>query len=260
MMIRFRPGFTALHRQLEKLDGVNKWTGIIQEWLYPPTCLLCGDPGHGGLDLCRPCAEALPYIGVACPRCALPLAAPVPLICGACQKKPPVFQAAYALLRYDETGPSGHLIKSLKFGDRHAGARLLGALLAERLAQRPDLPEAIIPVPLHPSRYVKRGFNQSIEIARTVSRHLKIPLDPESCRRTRATAPQASLPAGERRKNVRGVFAVQGLPYRHVAILDDVVTTGSTVNEIARILRRAGAERIEVWACARAGSINGRPR
>lgn len=254
MMIRAGWAVGAIRRQLEKVGAVNKWPRIIQDWLYPPTCLLCGDPGDGGLDLCRPCADSLPYVGIACPRCARPLSAPVPLLCGACQKKPPAFHASVALLEYDTQGPAGHLVKSLKFGARYPAARLLGTLLAERLHGRSDLPEAIIPVPLHESRYRKRGFNQAIEIARTVSRRLDIPLDLTACRRIRATVAQARLPAGERRGNLRKAFAARpGLVHRHVAILDDVVTTGTTVNEVARTLRWAGVEKIEVWACARTG-------
>lgn len=254
MMIRAGWAVGAIRRQLEKAGAVNKWPRIIQDWLYPPTCLLCGDPGQDGFDLCRPCAAALPYIDIACPRCAQPLSAPVPLLCGACQKKPPAYERTFALFEYDGRGPAGHLVKSLKFGARYPVARLLGALLAERLRGRSDPPEAIIPVPLHESRYRKRGFNQAIEIARTVSRRLDIPLDLTACRRVRATAAQARLPARERRRNLRKAFAARpGLAYRHVAILDDVVTTGTTVNEVARTLRRAGVEKIEVWACARTG-------
>jgi ComF family protein len=252
MIVRSWPGWAALARQLRKGKIANKWPRIIQDWLYPPTCLLCGDPGDGGLDLCRPCADALPYIAAACPRCAAPLASPVPRLCGACQNQPPAFDAAFALFRYEE--PVRHLILSLKFGARYPCARLLGTLLAERLGERTPLPDALIPVPLHAHRYRKRGFNQAAETARTLSRLLDIPLDPTACRRIRATDAQARLSGKARRKNLREAFAVRpGLAYRHVAIIDDVVTTGTTVNELAGTLRRAGVERIEVWACARAG-------
>ncbi|MGZ8243872.1 ComF family protein [Methylomagnum sp.] len=245
-------GFTALRRQLEQIAWVNKWPRIIQDWLYPPTCLLCGDPGDRGRDLCKPCADSLPRIMTACPRCAVPLASIESQLCGPCQTRPPVFDAAHAPLHYEE--PVRHLVVSLKFGARYPSARLLGALLADSLASRANLPEVIIPVPLHPSRYRKRGFNQSTEIARVVSRRLAIPLDLHACRRVRATTAQSRLTARERRRNVRRAFACpSALPYRHVAIIDDVLTTGMTANEVARTLRRAGVEKIEVWACARTG-------
>jgi ComF family protein len=252
MIVRSWPRLAALACQLQKGKIANKWPHIIQEWLYPPTCLLCGDPGSGGLDLCQPCADSLPYMAVACPRCALPLASPVPRLCGSCQNQPPAFDAAFALFRYEE--PVRHLILSLKFGARYPCARLLGTLMAERLREHPAMPDALIPVPLHAHRYRKRGFNQAAETARTLSRLLDIPLDLKACRRIRATAAQARLPAKERRKNLSQAFAIRpGIAYRNVAIVDDVVTTGTTVNELAGTLRQAGVERIEVWTCARTG-------
>jgi ComF family protein len=247
----------TLRRQPNRARAVNKWPSIIQEWLYPPTCLLCGDPGCDGVDLCLSCREALPFISRACPRCALPVAAAEPQLCNACRTNPPAFHAAFAPLRYEE--PVGHLVRSLKFAARYPAARLLGTLLSEQLAGRADQPEAILPVPLHAARYRERGYNQAIEIARTASRRLGVPLDLDACRRVRATSAQAQLAAVERRKNLRGAFAVRAaeLPYGHVAILDDVVTTGSTVNELARTLRAAGVARVDVWACARAGRASG---
>lgn len=203
------------------------------------------------MDLCRPCRASLPDLRHACLRCALPL--PVGgVACGACQRHPPPIDAAFAPFRYEE--PIAHLIKTLKFGSRHPVARLLGGLLAEGLGGRTDLPEAIIPVPLHPGRYRERGFNQALEIGRELAVRLSLPLAESLCRRVRATSAQAALAARERRSNLRRAFVVAGrLPFRRVAILDDVMTTGTTVYELARALRRAGAESVEVWVCARAG-------
>lgn len=157
-----------------------------------------------------------------------------------------------AVFRYEE--PVRYLIRGLKFNARYSHARLLGSLLADRVGRLTRPPEAIIPVPLHPSRYRERGFNQSLDIARAVARETGIPADPAACRRVLATNAQTGLTARERRRNIRRAFAVvKPLPYRHVAILDDVVTTGATAWELAKTLRRAGvAECIEVWACARA--------
>jgi ComF family protein len=131
---------------------------------------------------------------------------------------------------------------------------LLGRLLAEHLRGREaPLPGLIVPVPLHRQRLRERGFNQALELARTVAAHLGVTLEPHCCTRVRATGAQTELTARERRTNVRGAFRMEApLAARHVAILDDVVTTGSTVQEVARVLASAGAERIEVWACARA--------
>jgi ComF family protein len=153
--------------------------------------------------------------------------------------------------RYEE--PIRHLIQSLKFGSRHVNARLLGALLAENIDTTQALPEVVIPVPLHPLRYRERRFNQALEIARAVTSRLNLPLDYRTCHRIRPTNAQARLHADDRRKNIRQAFAVSSpLAYRHIALLDDVVTTGATVRELATTLRRAGANQIDIWACARA--------
>jgi ComF family protein len=239
-------------RQPNFLTEVYNWPRIIQKLVFPPTCLLCGDPGAADRDLCQACAEALPYLETACPVCGLPLAAPAASpTCGACQQQSPPFDRMVTVFRYEE--PARHLIQSLKFGARHANARLLGALLADRVAVTASPPEAIIPVPLHPARYRERGFNQSLEIARVMSRQTGIPLDYAACRRIRHTDAQARLNAEQRRRNIRRAFHVDpSLPYRHVAILDDVVTTAATVGELAKTLRRAGVTTVEVWACARA--------
>lgn len=230
---------------------MNSWANIIQDWLFPPTCLLCQDPGTPGRDLCQRCADSLPYHHNACPRCGLALAGPIAGCCGHCQTHPPAFDATFALFRYEE--PARHLIHALKFRANYPCARLLGQLMAEALSDLAERPGRLIPVPLHPKRYRERGFNQAAEIARGISRQLQIPVELNCCARTRATPPQTELPARERLRNLRKAFRIVTIPQAsHVAIVDDVVTTGTTVNELAKVLRAAGIERIDVWACARA--------
>jgi ComF family protein len=147
------------------------------------------------------------------------------------------------------------LVRALKYRQRLSHGRVLGELLAQSLALKrtEPWPELLIPVPLSESRYRERGFNQASELAKQLQRALSIPLRADILDRKRATREQAGLDRFGRRKNVRNAFALGGpLNAKHVAIVDDVVTTGSTANEIARVLRRAGAEKIEVWAVARA--------
>ncbi len=228
---------------------VNNWSSIIQDWVFPPTCLLCGDPGAKGLDLCAACIRALPYNDCACLRCALPLT-DIELLCGDCQRKPPLFDSTLTLCRYEQ--PVSHLIRNLKFGADHACARTLGQLMADKLQALPGQPTVIIPTPLHPRRYRERGFNQSAEIASEIAKRLGIPLNLTACERVRNTPAQAGLTARERHRNLRQAFRVihPGLP-EHVAIVDDVITTGTTSQELARVLRKAGVKRIDVWALAR---------
>jgi ComF family protein len=233
---------------------VNNWLNSIRYWLYPATCVICGQPGAGDQDLCSGCRAALPFLLPACRRCAAPLpeSALGAGLCGECQRHPPAFHAAFALLRYDT--PTDHLIQRLKFGGRLQYARLLGELMAERLARRHQAPpQALIPVPLHPTRQRQRGFNQAMELARPISRQLGVPVVTNLCLRARATAAQSGLAARERRANLRDAFSLTGAPrYDHVALVDDVMTTGNTVDELARLLGRAGVSIVEVWSAARA--------
>ncbi|MGR8951095.1 MAG: ComF family protein [Gammaproteobacteria bacterium] len=230
---------------------VNNWLDIIQQLVFPPTCILCGNPGQAGRDLCSPCRLQLPANASCCPLCGNFMSADAGRICGRCVSRPPAFDKVHAPFLYQES--MQYLITGLKFGARHAHARLLGLLLVEYLRQNAERPECIMPVPLHKTRYRERGFNQAIEIARRVSIEMHIPLDLSSCRRRRDTPHQAGLTAKKRRKNIKNAFElVKPIESRHVAIFDDVMTTGSTVQEMALLLKKQGVERVDVWVCARA--------
>lgn len=229
--------------------SVNSWVKKLQNGLYPAACVLCGSAIKEG-DVCSGCAVELPYNAAACARCALPLPNPAEL-CGLCLQDPPSYDSAVSLFRY--AYPADHLILRLKFQAQLHLARALGELLAQHLkGQVQTMPELIIPVPLHRSRLRERGFNQALEVARPIARSLSIPVDYKSCERVRKTSAQSLLPAAERRKNIKGAFRVtRPITARHVAILDDVMTTGHTVQELAATLRKAGVERIDVWVLAR---------
>jgi ComF family protein len=174
-------------------------------------------------------------------------------VCGSCLRRAPRFDAAFCGWRY--AYPVDHMVRAVKYHGAVAPARVLGELLAVSLRARPvtSWPEVLLPVPLAPRRFRQRGYNQAIELARWLERRLAIPLHTDVLVRVRETREQAGLPRSERRKNLRGAFAMHGPPpARHVALVDDVITTGSTVNELARILKAAGVRRVEVWAVARA--------
>ncbi len=234
---------------------VYDWIEKAQKALFPASCILCGAAGDDGMDLCRGCRTELPFNRRACARCALPLPDAVPageLLCGVCQRTPPGFDRCHIPLRY--AYPLDQLISRFKFHGRLAEGRLLAGLLGDFLQRRLScgLPELIIPVPLHASRVRKRGFNQALELARPLGRRFGCPVDSRIVVRNRPTRPQMELDGRARRKNIRGAFGLTApLPARHVAIVDDVVTTGSTVNELAAVLRRGGAGRVDVWAVAR---------
>ena len=226
------------HLSTEKFRHVNQWLKSAHNWLLPANCVLCGRAGKNGRDLCHDCAAELPYLKAACRRCAIPL--PQAGICGQCQQSSPSFDAAYAVFDYQP--PLAQLIQGLKFNGKLYNARLLGGLMAEHFGQIDiGLPELIIPVPLHSARLRERGFNQALELARPLARAFDLPLSWDSCRRTRSTTPQTGLDARTRRKNLKGAFEmVKPVAARHVAIVDDVMTTGSTVEMFAQALKRAG--------------------
>ena len=230
---------------------------FIQSRVIPPLCMLCSAQGQQpDLDLCSACEADMPANALACRICAHPLSGfelNQELICGACLLKRPRFHVCYSAFRY--AFPIDHLVRGLKYREAVTHARVLGELLARhvRCVRRDSWPECLIPVPLASGRYRERGYNQAIELGRCLERTLGLPMHTHVVMRTRETVEQASLSQKERRKNVRRAFVVNGrLQEKHVAIIDDVVTTGSTVNEVARVLRHAGAKRVEVWAVARA--------
>jgi ComF family protein len=228
------------------VDGA---VGALSRLLLSPTCVLCGACGADGGDLCAGCAADLPHNTPACPRCALPLAAPAPA-CAHCLRRAPPQAATFAALRYE--GAARHLLPRYKFGADLAIGRVLADLLLAVVAEaaRPGL---VVPVPLHPARLRERGFDQAWELARAVAGRLDVPARADVLRRARATAAQTGLGAVARRRNLRDAFVVAGdVAGRHLALVDDVMTTGATVEAAARALRRAGASRVDVWVVARA--------
>jgi ComF family protein len=231
---------------------VNNWLEKGQGWLFPSICALCGVRSTHRHDLCQDCCAELPYQQAACRVCALPL--PNSGICGRCLREAPSFDQTHAVFHY--APPVDFFIKRLKFDKKLNYARLLARLMALELSRRyPDasgLPDVIIPVPLHKSRLRSRGYNQALELARPIAAFFNIPLDYQCCARMRDTALQSDLPAALRRKNVKDAFQSGRIKADHVVIVDDVMTTGHTVNELARMMREGGVNRIDVWICARA--------
>lgn len=229
------------------------WLAAIDHAWLPPICLLCGGAGIAAdRDLCTGCAADLPRNQWACPKCAHPLTpGQNTQVCSHCRVHAFPFDYAFAPLHYQP--PINSLIGSLKFSGRLSYARLLGRLFADFLQERSaPLPDCIVPVPLHPKRLRERGFNQALELARPAARCYGIPLLGDGLRRTRHTRPQTQLNAQQRRGNLQGAFALnKPLIGSRVAIMDDVITTASTVSECSRVLRQAGVTTIEVWAIAR---------
>ena len=256
--------------------------------LWPARCLACGDTGGDGIDLCAACAATLPWNASACVRCATPLPGlltgglltgglltgglltgePLPgghasgdlrgaaQVCGACLPRVagPLRHAPLAEIHAAcvYAAPIDRLLLRFKFHHDLAAGGLLAQLMAQALAAAPR-PDAVIPVPLHRARLRQRGYDQALELARPLALALGLPLLDGALRRVRATAAQSQLDAAQRRRNLRQAFAVPAgvvLP-AHVALIDDVMTTGATLHAAALTLRRAGVQRVDAWVCAR---------
>lgn len=219
----------------------------IVRQLMPSSCLLCGSDSIDEV-ICDGCMEDLPRLPAQhCPQCAEPTT--FGERCGSCLATPPHFDDTTAVFKYEF--PADRIIHSLKYGHKLAIAKWAAHQLAQRLQGRTF--DLIVPLPLHPHRLRQRGFNQSAEIARHLEKHLKIPVDRSTLRRHIATPPQAELPLKERHRNVRNAFECVGqLQGKKVLLIDDVMTSGATVSECARMLRMHGASQVSVGVLARA--------
>ena len=215
--------------------------------LLPPACLLCGATTAAS-PLCDGCHLDLPWhTQPHCPQCAIPT--PAGQLCGACLRQPPAFDRSVAALAY--AFPLDRMIPRLKYHGQIAIAPALGECLARAAASTPR-PDRLIAMPLHGQRLRERGFNHASEIAREVAKRLDLLLDLTSCQRIRDTPPQMGLKHDARRRNVRGAFACSGdVRGQHVALVDDVMTTGTSLDELAMTLKRAGAREVSCWVAAR---------
>lgn len=244
------PGTSSLRRGLLHLQAL----------VYPSHCLIC----HGKeslrrkMDACNGCLADLPRLGRSCVRCAASLVIDpgAAEVCGRCLSRPPPYSRTWCLGPY-EAGLA-RLITGLKFDRRLENARLLGQLLGQFISAHPHREDlTLIPVPLHPARLRQRGFNQALEIARWASRVSGTRLSRDAVRRRRNTRAQTGLGAAQRKSNLANAFVCRNMPdAERIALIDDVMTTGSTVSSLAMTLRRAGFKKLEVWCCARA-SLHG---
>ena len=231
------------------LDSVRRGALDAARLALPQRCELCAT-ASGAQLLCPACLASLPRLGAACPLCALPTTAGE--VCGQCLAHAPPFDATIAAFAY--AFPVDRLLHALKYQGRLALAEWgASGVLAERerrgSARRPD---RLVALPLAGERQRERGYNQAFEIARVIARCLGVPLLRDGARRERASPPQTALPLSERAMNVRGAFACElDLAGLEIAVVDDVMTTGASLAEFAKTLKKAGAARVENWVVAR---------
>ena len=220
--------------------------------LFSLACVLCGAPAEPGAEsFCRACREDLPqFPAESCPGCGAPSERAA--LCLHCCASPPAYDACIAACGYHY--PVDLMVKKLKYQARLDLARALSAPLLERLKPAPGpRPDCLIPTPLHRARQRRRGFNQAREIARILARNLAVPVDDGLLRRHKPTAQQYELRPEQRARNVKGAFSLmKTMSYKNVAVIDDILTTGATAHEMARLLKDHGAEHVQVWCLARA--------
>lgn len=228
-------------------------SNTLSAWIRPimsPACFLCCRPA-GDSGLCNACLTSLPGAGgIRCPICASPTA--TASHCGRCIQRRPNYDHAVAALEY--ISPVDHLITGLKYSRDLSAARALAFGLARVLEHEP-YPDIVLPMPIAPARLRERGFNQAEEIARYACAEFGLSVSHAIAQRTSAGSPQASLPWRERAKNVRGVFSCNAnVAGKTIAVIDDVLTTGATLDELAAVLKRAGAHSVIGWIVARTPS------
>ena len=232
-------------------DHSSAWGALVKLWqcALPQSCAFCAAP-CGNRLVCVACQSGLPRIAGGCPVCALPT--PGGSTCGACVTRPPPFAAAFAAFAYEF--PLDRLLHAFKYGGHLSHAEYFAEALSAAVALRPagmPWPDALVALPLAPSRQRARGFDQAAEIARRVARRTGVPMT-TGLRRTRDTPAQAALPWKDRARNVRGAFAADSsLAGMRIAIVDDVMTTGATLGSAAGAVLHAGAAAVEAWAVAR---------
>jgi ComF family protein len=241
-----------------KVDRLRIWDWIW-DWIFPPSCILCRKSSHNGpsIFLCQNCAIGLfPILEPMCPRCGLPHAFSEgePHLCGNCLKRKAFFDRARAAFYYESSGRE--LVIKFKFNKGFYLAPDLIRMAHDRITtqlNREDL-DLIVPVPLHPKRLRNREYNQSLLLAREIKKILRLPILISALIRQRWTTPQTQLPMSQRARNVKNAFLVKRpemVADKRVLLVDDVFTSGSTVDECARKLKQAGASRVEVFTLTR---------
>lgn len=221
------------------LRSAGRW--LLQE-LLPAACLVCGEPEVDSRGLCTDCCLEFPWQGAACQRCAMPLDVDDVSVCGHCRLSPPLLDACWASMVY--SGPAATLLRRYKFHQDLAAGRTLAQLMQVAAPPWP-LPLAVA-VPLHDSRMCRRGYDQADQLLR----QLRLPRW-DGLRRVRATLPQSERGAKEREHNLDGAFALCAMPPASLLLVDDVMTTGSTLHACAAVLKQGGCRNVRAWVCAR---------
>lgn len=249
----------ASTRSHPKLARLKYFLTAIGQSLIPYHCYFCDGDTDKGSWVCQGCYADLPWNTHRCHRCALPLASPFSkLVCSECLSSPPSFNRAICVFRYET--PIDRAIQLLKYHQKRYFATVLADMLVTTIQNQYDphsYPEILIPVPIHQSKRKQRGFNQSQLIANRLGKALHIPADPQLLIKSKATTSQAGLNKAQRMRNLQGSFLMQSsLQNKHVALIDDVMTTLATSELLSRMLYQAGAKKVDIWSLARTAKLH----
>jgi ComF family protein len=240
----------SLYRSLTLVR--QKMANITQLLRLPSICVLCQQYHRGSLAVCSSCSDLFKRVNHACHYCAFPLPDAKFLVCGCCAKKKPAFDHTITAYYFEE--PLRTLLHEFKYHDAFYLRSFLVKLMLDALPENAIPTQCLVPVPLHPQRLQQRGFNQAAELAKLLAKQLKVPCELHLCKKMTHTPPQANLSGQQRRKNLHQAFQAKVNNYSHITLVDDLLTTGSTMNELATVFKRQGITTVNVWCCARATS------
>jgi ComF family protein len=228
----------------------RKVSSISQLLRVPSLCLLCKQYHDVSLAVCDACIEYFSTLEHKCRYCSFPLPDSNYAICGACAVKNPAFDKVITTYRFEE--PLRTLLHEFKYEEGLYLLKVIAKLMLNAFTETDAETECLIPVPMHPKRIRARGFNQSVELAKYLSKIIHRPYDVNLCTKIKNTPPLASMDAKARKKNIKNTFHCKPSSYQHVTLVDDLLTTGSTANELSATLKKSGISKVTVWCCARA--------
>lgn len=229
----------------------HKITSIAQSFRLPAICFVCNQYHHGNTAVCNHCYRLLTPLSSCCRHCAMPLPDMTFAVCGQCLRKKPAIDLVLTAYRFEE--PLRTLLHEFKYRQGLYLSTFMTQLMLDALPFAPYRPHCLMPIPMHRLRIQQRGFNHAAYLAKKLARQLNIPYDASYCKKIRHTPSQAGLSFKQRQKNIEQAFSIKIRPstYQHVTLIDDLLTTGSTANELAKTLKNGGIARVDLWCCAR---------
>lgn len=229
----------------------HKIASIAQSFRLPTICSVCNQYHPGKHAVCADCYALLTPLPASCRHCAMPLPDIGLPVCGHCVRQKPAIDTIFTAYRFEE--PLRTLLHEFKYRHGFYLLTFMTQLIRDGLSSASYDTHCLIPIPMHRLRIQQRGFNHAAELTKQLSRQLSIPYDLSYCKKIRHTPPQAGLNSQQRQKNIQHAFLtkLKPIPYKKITLIDDLLTTGNTANELAKTLKLNGAAQVDLWCCAR---------